>query len=127
MSIPFHQIHAILFDLDGTLVDTDDTALIGVTVMIKGTTIGTITDIKGNFTLEYTGENPVLVISYVGMRTQEVTVTGDEPLNIVMVESFLDLDEVVVIGYGVQKKQSVVGAISVVAGDELQRTGGVTN
>jgi TonB-linked SusC/RagA family outer membrane protein len=111
----------------GTVIDFEGIPLIGVTVVLKGTTIGTVTDIDGNFSLNYTEDNPVLVVSFVGMQSREIALPVTEPLVVILQESFVGLDEVVVVGYGTQKKQSLVGAISVASGDDLQRTGGVTN
>lgn len=109
--------------ITGQVVD-DKTGdpLIGVNVKVKGTTMGTITDLDGRFTLTVTTKNPVIVVSYIGYSQQELTASGNQ-LNIKLKEDAMALDEVVVVGYGVQKKSLVTGAIASVKGSELEMTG----
>ena len=94
---------------------TDGEALIGATVQVQGTQTGTVTDFDGNFTL-YAEDGQTLVISYVGYLTKKVKITGSQ-LNIELEEDRKSLDEVVVIGYGVQKKKLVTGATVQVKGE----------
>ena len=96
--------------------------LIGVNVKVKGTNDGIITDLDGKFSLFVSGKNPILVVSYIGYIQQEITASGNQ-LNIKMKEDAMALDEVVVIGYGVQKKSLVTGAIASVKGSDLEMTG----
>ncbi|MBB3188138.1 SusC/RagA family TonB-linked outer membrane protein [Microbacter margulisiae] len=104
----------------GTVVDKQGEPLIGVSILIKGTSIGTITNADGNFTLtNKTMQNPVLQVSYLGFIPQEITVTGLSPLHIVMAESTKSLDEVVVVGYGSQRKKDLTGAVAVVEPKDL--------
>ena len=103
----------------GAIMDANNEQLIGVNVIEKGTTNGTVTDIDGNFTLNVPS-NAVLVISYVGFVSQEIPVAGQSSLKIVLREDSEILDEVVVIGYGVQRKSDVSGAIASVRSDALQ-------
>ncbi|MDR0697966.1 MAG: TonB-dependent receptor [Tannerella sp.] len=99
----------------------------GVNVFIKGTTRGVTTDVDGLYTIE-TAVGEILVFSFLGMISQETVVDeSSTTLNISLSEDAQELEEVIVVGYGVQVKQSVVGAISQVKSDELMRTGGVTN
>ena len=109
--------------ITGKVVD-DKTGdpLIGVNVKVKGTTTGTITDMDGQFTLTVTAKNPVIIVSYIGYSQQELTASGNQ-LNIKLKEDAMALDEVVVVGYGVQKKSLVTGAIASVKGSELEMTG----
>ena len=109
--------------ITGQVVD-DKTGdpLIGVNVKVKGTTMGTITDLGGRFTLTVTTRNPVILVSYIGYSQQELTASGNQ-LNIKLKEDAMALDEVVVVGYGVQKKSLVTGAIASVKGSELEMTG----
>lgn len=87
--------------------------LIGVTVMIKGTTKGTVTDFSGNFSLEIPGTvNDVLVISYIGYESLQEPVNDRSTINVKLKAADQQIDEVVVVGYGVQKKESVIGSIS---------------
>ncbi len=94
--------------------------IIGANVIIKGTTTGTITDIDGNFSLSGVSDKSVLHISYVGYTAEDVAVKGNNKLNIVIREDNDLLDEVVVVGYGVQKKRDLTGAISSVKADEIK-------
>lgn len=93
--------------------------VIGASVVEKGTTNGVITDLDGNFKLTVSSESVILQISYVGYQTQEIAVAGKTSFNIQMKEDSEMLEEVVVVGYGAQKKESVVGAISQVSNKEL--------
>lgn len=98
--------------------DADNEPLIGVTVKAKGFGTGVITDIDGNYSITVPAEAKTLVASYVGMRETEVPITG-AVVNIVMKENQTELDEVVVIGYGVQKRRDLTGAITSVKGEDL--------
>lgn len=102
----------------GTVKDSENNPVIGATVVVKGTTIGTTTNIDGNYTINV---NPgqVLEFSYVGMQQSSVTVGNKNVINITMADGEL-LDEVVVIGYGTVKKSHLTGAVSSVSGKELQ-------
>ncbi|MCE5347888.1 MAG: TonB-dependent receptor [Bacteroidales bacterium] len=113
--------------ITGTVVDSKGEPIIGATVMVKGTTIGVLTDISGKYTLPNVPSNATLSISYIGMASQEIALEGKSRLDVTLKEATLALDEVVVIGYGVQKKESVVGAISHATSEELQRSGTVTD
>ena len=102
----------------GTVLDANNEPIIGASVLMKGTTNGTITDIDGNFTLS--NINPgTLVVSYIGYKTREINVNGSAPVKIILQEDSEVLDEVVVVGYGTQKKVNLTGAVSVVEGDQL--------
>lgn len=102
----------------GQVVDENGESVIGASVLLKGTTNGVITDINGNFVLEgVTGGT--LLVSYVGYQTQEITVVPGKVLKIVMKEDAELLDEVVVVGYGVQKKETLSGSVTQVRGEEV--------
>ncbi len=111
--------------ITGTVKDTDGETIVGATVVVKGTMTGTITDISGKYSLNAAGDQ-ILVFSFVGMKTKEVPVQEQNVINVVLESDVAELDEVVIVAYGVQKKESVVGAISQVSGDKLRevRTGG---
>ncbi len=112
----------------GMVVDASQQAVIGATVMLRDyKTVGTLTDVNGRFSLSVPSGKQTLVVSYVGMVTQEVPVAGKGEILITLVDKNLQLDEVVVVGYGQQKKASVVGAITQTTGEVLQRAAGVTN
>jgi TonB-linked SusC/RagA family outer membrane protein len=111
----------------GTVTDVNAEPLIGATVVVKGNSaLGTVTDFDGNFTLKVPSEAAKIVFSYVGMTTQEMAVGKQRVFNVVLKENSL-LDEVVVVGFGQQKKESVVGAITQTNSKVLERTGGVTS
>jgi TonB-linked SusC/RagA family outer membrane protein len=92
----------------------------GVNVIIKNTTQGASTDFDGNFTINDVSLNSVLVVSYLGFQTQEITIVNDQPLQIALVEDAEALNEVVVIGYGTQTKKEITGAVSVVSSETIE-------
>lgn len=108
----------------GNVVDTDQVPLIGVNVVEKGTTNGTITDIDGNFTINV-DEGAVLVFSYIGYTQEEVVVSG-RTLKVVMREDTELLDEVIVVGYGSQSKRRVTTAVSSVDSEDILRSSSTT-
>ena len=106
----------------GQVVDQEGEALIGATVKLKGAQTGVITDFDGNFTIDAPA-NGTLVVSYVGYKDREIAVRGRAVLGQIQLESdALMLDQVVVVGYGVQKKADLTGSVSIVNADELKRT-----
>jgi TonB-linked SusC/RagA family outer membrane protein len=112
----------------GMVLDDKGEPVIGATVLLKeNKAVGTVTDIDGRFSLKVPAGSQTLVISYIGMMSQEVKTQGNEELNIVLKENNAQLEEVVVVGYGQQKKASVVGAITQTPGKVLERAGGVNN
>lgn len=105
--------------IKGLVVDEKGEPIIGATVVVKGTTNGSITDLDGNFTLNGVPGNATLIFSYVGYVTQNIGVAGKTSLKVVMKEDSKTLDEVVVIGYGVVKKRDLTGASVSVSGNDL--------
>src|SRR5690606_2940356 len=109
-------------EINGTIISNDDQMpLPGVTVLVKGTEKGTITDFDGNFTLTVNDPGAVLVISYVGFTTVEVPINGVSTVNVALKLDAQQLDEVVLTGYTTQKKADITGAVSVVDIDELNK------
>lgn len=106
----------------GTVTDASGEPVIGASILVKGTSNGVITDIDGNFTLSDVAPAATLLVSYVGYKTQEVRVGGKTSFNIVLAEDAEVLDEVVVVGYGVQKKQSLTGAVTAITSENIQTT-----
>lgn len=104
--------------LKGTVVDQNGEPVIGANVVIKGTTTGTVTDVDGQFSLNVTSR-AVLNISFIGFDPIEVSVKGQKYLDVKLKENAETLDEVLVIGYGVQKKETVTGSVSAIAGEKL--------
>ena len=94
--------------------------LIGVNVIIPGTTTGTVTDVSGNFSITVPS-NGSIKVSYIGYKTQEIKIEGQNTLNIKLVSESEQMDEVVVVGYSVQKKRDVLGAVSKLNGEELTK------
>lgn len=105
-------------NVKGHVTDSSGEPLIGVSILVKGTTNGTVTDLDGNFTLSVR-EGEVLRVSYVGYAIQEVPVALGKQMRIILEEDTEVLDEVVVVGYGTQKRVNLTGAVSVVTADEL--------
>lgn len=108
--------------LRGTILDTNGTPVIGASISVKGTTTGTISDMNGVFTLDVKNGD-VLEISFIGYLSHTVKVGTQTDLQIVLKEDTQALDEVVVVGYGVQKKSVMTAAISRVTSDDLEEAG----
>ena len=105
--------------VSGVVTDEAGEPLIGVTVLVKGTTLGNITDLNGRFSLDVP-EGSILEISYIGYKTQSIKAQR-EPMNIVLKEDAQKLDEVVVVGFGTQKKVNLTGSVSAVTGDDISK------
>lgn len=112
--------------VSGTVYETTGDPVIGATVMEKGTSNGTITDIDGNFSFKVANANATLVVSYVGLETQEVKLAGRTKVNVELKSNDELLDEVVVVGYGVQKKSDLAGASSSLS-ESVLKSAPVTN
>ena len=111
----------------GNLVDGTGEPLIGATVKVKGNPgVGAVTDLDGNFSISVPSENSILVFTYVGMKTKEVKIGTKREFKLTL-EDDNAIGEVVVVGYGQQKKASVVGAITQTTGKVLERAGGVSD
>ena len=104
----------------GNVKDATGEPLIGVNVLVKGTTIGGITDIDGNFSLSDVDPNATISVSYIGYKTQDIALKGKSAVNITLSEDSESLDEVVVIGYGTQKKVDLSGAVATVSTKVLE-------
>ena len=105
--------------VNGTVKDAAGEPMIGVNVLLKGTTNGTITDFDGNFSLSGVKDNDVLSVTYIGYITQEVKVGNQKTINVVLKEDTETLDEVVVIGYGTVKKRDLTGSVASVSNEAL--------
>lgn len=99
-------------NVSGKVTDSSGASLPGVSVIVKGTTQGLITDIDGKYSLENVSPDAILIFSFVGMKSQEVAVTGKSEINIKMEEETIGLEEVVAIGYGSDSKRNISGSIS---------------
>ncbi len=103
----------------GKIIDSTGEPVIGASVLVKGTTNGVISDIDGNFSIQGVANDAVLQISFVGYKAQDISVAGKTRIDVTLVEDTEMLDEVVVVGYGVQKKSDVTGALASVSSEEL--------
>ncbi len=112
------SIYAQTKSVTGTVIDGLNEPLIGVSVKVQGTTNGTITDIDGKYTLSV-GSGDVLEFSYVGMKTQLVTVGSQNIINITMQDDATMLTETVVIGYGTAKKRDLTGSIASIKAEDI--------
>jgi len=103
--------------ISGIVTSSEDReGVIGVSIMVKGTTIGTVTDINGKYTISVPNNNAVLVFSMIGMKKEELKVGANPVLNLVLSPDSKVMDEVVVTGYSTQKKADLTGAVTVVEG-----------
>ncbi len=107
-------------NVKGTVIDETDEPLIGASVMVKGDKLGTVTDIEGNFSLSVPAD-ATLIFSYIGYDTKEVKVNGRTTIDVVLSSNVQELDQVVVIGYGTQKKADLTGSVSVVDMDKARK------
>ncbi|TKG89862.1 SusC/RagA family TonB-linked outer membrane protein [Puteibacter caeruleilacunae] len=106
--------------LKGKIVDKDGNGVPGINVVVKGTTIGVVTDLDGNYNIKVPTDAQIIVFSFIGMKTQEVIYKGQEKIDVTMLEDAQGLDEVVVTAFGTaQKKESVVGSIQSIRPDDL--------
>ena len=105
--------------INGTVKDQTGETIISASVVVKGTTIGTVTDFDGNYSLDVPDDAKVLVFSYIGMKTQELNITGNT-MNVVLSENSEVLEEVVVTGYGTTKKRDVVTSVASVSAEQLK-------
>ncbi|HEX5170825.1 MAG TPA: TonB-dependent receptor [Cyclobacteriaceae bacterium] len=99
--------------VSGKVTDAQSAPLPGVSILLKGTTQGTVSDTEGNFSLAANGDG-TLVFSFIGYQTQEVLITNRSQINVIMQEDVTTLDQVVVVGYGIQEKKDITGAVAVV-------------
>ena len=118
IQVPQQQTRTIT----GTIVDNTKEPLIGVNIVVKGTTSGTVTDMNGKFSLSITEANPVLVISYIGYKAQEIKVGNQSSLNVTLEAETLGLEEIVVVGYGTVKKKDLTGSVSSVNSETISKS-----
>jgi len=106
--------------ITGTVTDTEGTTMPGVTVVVKGTTTGTSTDMDGKYALAVPADAETLVFSFIGMTSQEVLIGEQTTINVVMESQMIGMQEVVVIGYGTRIREELTGAVSSVSSDQLE-------
>ncbi len=110
----------------GKVTDASGEPLPGVTVLVKGTTQGTVTDFDGNYTIADVPSIGVLSFSFVGMKAQEVVIGNQSSINVTMEEDAIGIEEVVAVGYGTQKKSDLTGAVSAVSGGDLATSSNIS-
>lgn len=114
--------------IKGLIVDEQQSPVVGATVVLKSnSTIGVAADLNGEFSISVPAGDQTLVVSFIGMEKQEVSTSGKDYIKVVLSSTAVQMEDVVVVGYGKQKTQSVVGAITQTTGKTLERAGGVTN
>ena len=112
-------IASLAFDISGQITDEYGDGLPGATVLEKGTTNGTVADVNGNFSLTVSSETAVLVISFVGYEEEEILINGRSQIAVSLTPDIASLKEIVIVGYGTQKKETLTGAISTIETKEL--------
>lgn len=112
--------------VSGKVTDSSGSSLPGVSVVVKGTTVGTITDGNGNYSLPNVPENATLLFSFVGMKGQELAVGGKSVVNVRLEDETIGLEEVVAVGYGTVRKSDLTGAVSRVGADDIQKSASVS-
>ncbi|WP_345276901.1 TonB-dependent receptor [Litoribaculum gwangyangense] len=110
------------FVVSGIVSDVNGQPLPGANIIEKGTNNGTLTDFDGNYYITLKTSNTTLVISYLGYQTQEISINGQDTVNVVLIEDTTSLDEIIVVGYGAQKKVTVTGAVSDIKTEEIQES-----
>jgi TonB-linked SusC/RagA family outer membrane protein len=115
----FLQANAQEVDVSGTITDELGEPVVGANVVIEGTTLGTVTDINGRYTITVPDNEAILIFSFIGYESRKVKVAGQTVINVVLLEATTELDDVVVIGYGVQRKSDLTGAIASVSKEKL--------
>ncbi len=105
--------------LSGNVTDMQGIALPGVSVMVKGTTIGTVTNTNGNYSLSVPGDSQNLQFSFVGMKTQDIPISNQTTINVIMEEEAIGLEEFVAVGYGVVRKSDLTGSVSSISSDKI--------
>lgn len=113
--------------ITGTVIDTNQVHIDGASVQVKGTNIATATNQLGNFSIAVPQNKTTLVISKVGYKKTEINIQNANNISVILKNFNYEIDEIIVVGYGTQKKGSVLGSITQTTGEVLQRTGGVTN
>ncbi len=107
--------------INGVVLDVSGQPVIGASVLVKGTTLGTVTDFNGEFSFTVPDGTQTLVVSFVGMESQEIMLNGQTTLNVVLTESMIGMDEVLIVAYGTAKKESLTGAISTISEKKIER------
>lgn len=119
-SATINQQQQLSKSVSGKITDQSGASLPGVSVAIKGTTVGTITDANGNFSIASVPENATLQFSFVGMKKQEIAIGGKKTINVILEDETIGLEEVIAVGYGTQKKANLSGAVGAIGPKALE-------
>ncbi|WP_293011209.1 TonB-dependent receptor [Mongoliibacter sp.] len=114
-----NQAQAQVTNITGTVTEENGEPIIGATIQLKGTAIGTVTDLDGSYSIEVEGTNPILVFRSIGFKTQEMALGNQTIINIALESDLSSLSEVVVVGYGTQKRSDLTGSVASVKSEEL--------
>ena len=125
--VPIDAEQAQRKTISGKVVDNKGEPIPGTTILVKGTTIGILSGADGTYSLKVPNDAKTLVFSFVGYKSQEVPVGNKSTIDVTLEEMTVGLEEVVAVGYGVQKKESIVGAITQTNKEQLKQTGNVTD
>ena len=106
--------------LSGTVIGEDGGPIPGVTVVVKGTTTGTITDMDGKFSFSAPTNAKTLSVSYIGLKSQEIEIGSQTSFKVTLLADVVSVDEVVVVGYGTRKKEEITGSISTVSNEQMK-------
>lgn len=107
--------------IHGQVVNSQGQSIPGVSIILKSSTIGTVSDVNGNYSIELPQDAKILIFSFIGMSTMEVNIEGRIEINITLKENFINLDEIVSIGYMTQKKTDLTGAVAIVSSKEIEK------
>ena len=121
MAIPAQVFAQSKYEVKGVVVDTTGTPVIGASVIEQGTTNGVTTDLNGQYALRVNSAESIVVISFIGYKTQELVASSSLLQNVILEEDSEMIDDVVVIGYGTVKKNDLTGSVVAVKADELNR------
>lgn len=121
MCIGLHWLNAQEFRVSGTITDNAGNPLPGVTVQIKGSSVGTATDVNGNYSLQVPGSDAILVFSFIGYEPQEIQVGDQREISLSMIESTQAIDDVIVVAYGTTRKASFTGSANVVDAEKVAK------
>ncbi|MEM6806709.1 MAG: TonB-dependent receptor plug domain-containing protein, partial [Bacteroidota bacterium] len=113
------QVSEIAKTITGTVTDSDGDPMIGATVRVKGSTVGTLTQDRGAYRID-AADDATLIFSFIGYETQEIPVNGRSTIDVVLLIEDEELDEVVIVGYGVQKKSDLTGSVASINGDDIR-------
>ena len=109
------------YEIKGTVTDANGMPLPGVSIVVQNTTRGTTTDFDGNYLMSNVEQGEIMVFSFMGFSTKEISISSSETLNVTLDEDTQSLDEVVVVGYGTQTKKEITGAVSVVSSETIEK------